>query len=109
MKYKNLNYKSVSLDKIQLEQYLEKLASDHILQDTSSKETYPIPKLKENFSFIEEVYHLLNEHIKLKISIYLELFPLYTLRNGVILVFTQIYKAKKVKKLFALSSNNSAA
>ena len=70
MKFRSLNRKTVSLDKAQLEQYLEQLASDHILQNTSSKETYPIPKVKENFSVIEEVYHLLNEHIKLGIPIH---------------------------------------
>ena len=70
MKYKYLNHKTVSLDRMQLEQYLEKMASDHILQNTSNKNTYPIPKLKENFAFIEEVYHLLNEHIKLGIPIH---------------------------------------
>ncbi len=70
MPYRSLNRKGVSLDKEQLEQYLEKLASDHILQNSSSKDTYPIPKLKENFHKIQEVYHLLNEHIKLGIPIH---------------------------------------
>ena len=45
MEYRNLNNNSVSLNKAQLEQYLEKLASDHILQKTSNRNTYPIPKL----------------------------------------------------------------
>ena len=62
MPYRSLNHKGVSLDKEQLEQYLEKLASDHILQNNSSKDTYPIPKLKENFNKVEEVYHLLNSY-----------------------------------------------
>ena len=70
MEYKNLNRKGAQLDKQQLEQYLEKLASDHILQNHSNKETYPIPKVKENFAIIEQVYHLLNEHIKLGIPIH---------------------------------------
>ena len=70
MYYRTLNHKTVSLDKVQLEEYLEKLASDHILQKKSDKDTYPIPKLKENFNVIEEVYHLLNEHIKLGIPIH---------------------------------------
>ncbi len=70
MKYRNLNRKAVSLDQEQLEQHLEKLASDHVLQKNSSKDTYPIPKVKENFRRIEEVYHLLNEHIKLGIPIH---------------------------------------
>lgn len=70
MKYKNLNKKGAILNTQQLESYLEKLASDHILQNSSSKETYPIPKLKENFEIITEVYNLLNEHIKLGIPIH---------------------------------------
>lgn len=70
MEYKTLNRRAVSLDKEQLEKYLEKLASDQILQNSSNKETYPIPKVKENFEIIEEVYHLLNEHIKLGIAIH---------------------------------------
>ena len=68
--YKNLNIKGVVLDRFQLESYLEKMASDHILQNTSEKDTYPIPNMKENFEVIEEVYHLLNEHIKLGIPIH---------------------------------------
>ena len=70
MKYRNLNHKGVELDKKSLEIYLEKLASDQIIQNYSSKDTYPIPKLKENFEFIRRVYNLLNEHIKLGIPIH---------------------------------------
>ena len=70
MEYKNLSYKVAQLDKKQLEKHLEKLASDHILQNNSRKETYPIPKVKENFEKIERVYHLLDEHIKLGIPIH---------------------------------------
>lgn len=70
MEYRTLNRRGTVLDKEQLEKYLEKLASDHILQKNSDKDTYPIPKVKENFSVIEEVYHLLNEHIKLGIPIH---------------------------------------
>lgn len=69
-KYRSLNRKAVSLDKEQLERYLEKLASDHILEKTSAKDTYPIPKVKDNFTFIQDVYHLLNKHIKLGIPIH---------------------------------------
>lgn len=70
MEYKELNRKGIQLDKQKLEEYLEKLASDHILQNYSDKQTYPIPKLKENFNFIEKVYQLLNEHIKIGIPIH---------------------------------------
>ena len=68
--YKNLNIKGVVLDRAQLENYMEKIASDHILKNSSSKDTYPIPIMKENFEIIEEVYNLLNEHIKLGIPIH---------------------------------------
>lgn len=53
--YKVLRIKGVLLDKYQLENYLAKLASDNILKDKSDKNTYPIPRLKENFEFITEV------------------------------------------------------
>ena len=60
---RNLNIKGTVLDKFQLENYMEKMASDHILQNSSSKDTYPIPRMKENFEIFEVVYNLLNEHI----------------------------------------------
>ena len=70
MNYKILNIKGALLDTQQLEDYLRKIASGHVLQDKSNKYTYPIPRLKENFEFIREVYNLLNEHIKLKLPIH---------------------------------------
>lgn len=69
-KYRILNITGAVLEKYQLEKYLEKLASDHILKEKSDKDTYPIPRMKENFEIITEVYDLLNEHIKLKIPIH---------------------------------------
>lgn len=69
-KYRVLNITGAVLEKYQLEKYLEKLASDHILKEKSDKDTYPIPRMKENFEIITEVYDLLNEHIKLKIPIH---------------------------------------
>ena len=70
MNYKILNIKGALLDTQQLEDYLRKIASGHVLQDKSNKYTYPIPRLKENFEFITEAYNLLNEHIKLKLPIH---------------------------------------
>ena len=67
---KRLNIKGAILDKNQLDNYLEKIASDHILQEKSDKNTYPIPRLKENFEIIKEVYKLLNEHIEMGIPIH---------------------------------------
>ena len=67
---RKLNIKGAVLDKNQLANYLEKIASDHILADKSIKDTYPLPRLKENFFVIKEVYKLLNEQIKQGISIH---------------------------------------
>ena len=68
--YKILSTKGAVLDKCQLEAYLEKLASDHILKEKSDKNTYPIPRMLDNFEVITMVYNVLNEHIKLKIPIH---------------------------------------
>ena len=68
--YKNLNIKGTVLDKTQLENYLEQIASDHTINVKSDKTTYPIPNLRENFNFIAKVYNLLNEHIKKEIHIH---------------------------------------
>ena len=57
--YKNLNINGIVLDKMQLEEYMEKLALDQVLQQKSDKETYPIPKMKEDFKVIEKVYTIL--------------------------------------------------
>ena len=68
--YKILNTKGALIDNSGLQKYLEKLASDHVLKEKSDKNTYPIPRMIENFEFIADVYKLLNEHIKLKIPIH---------------------------------------
>ena len=68
--YKILNAKGAVLDKFGLEKYLEKLASDHILKEKSDKNTYPVPRMMDNFEVITMVYNLLNEQIKLKIPIH---------------------------------------
>ena len=68
--YKVLNVSGAVLDKLGLEKYLEKLASNYILKEKSDKNTYPIPRMIENFEVITMVYNLLNEQIKLKIPIH---------------------------------------
>ncbi len=67
---KFLNIKGAILDQNQLENYLEKVASDHILQAKSSKDTYPIPRLEENFKQITKTYDMLNSNLKLGINIH---------------------------------------
>lgn len=58
------------LEKSQLENHLEKIASSHNIVQRSQKDTYPVLGLIENFKIIEEVYNLLNEHLKLGINIH---------------------------------------
>lgn len=67
---KVLNIKGALLDEKQLQNYLEKIASDHLLQNKSSKETYPIARLEENFKIITKTYELLNIHLKQGINIH---------------------------------------
>ena len=67
---RKLNIKGAILDRNQLDNYLEKIASDHILTEKSDKDTYPIPRLKENFVIIKEIYRLLNDQIKQGIPIH---------------------------------------
>ena len=68
--YKYLNIKGAVLDNYQLEQYMEKIATSHDVELTSNIATYPIPRLKDNYRFIEKTYDLLNKHIKMGINLY---------------------------------------
>ena len=67
---KVLKINGTLLDKNQLENHLQKIASGHNLSNKSQKDTYPVPQMLENFKIIEQVYQLLNEHLKLGISIH---------------------------------------
>ena len=67
---KSLNINGAPLDNIQLQNYLEKIASEHILQKKSNKNTYPIPRLNDNFEQITKTYDILNSNLKLGISIH---------------------------------------
>ncbi len=69
-KYKYLSIKGAVLDNLQLQSYMEKIASNHDVNGKSKKETYPIYRLKSNFKYIEKTYNLLNEHVKLGIEMH---------------------------------------
>ena len=62
--------KGIVLDKEQLKNYLQNLASDHTLKQKSEKQTYPIPEMEENFEYITKTYEMLNTHLKLGINIH---------------------------------------
>ena len=68
--FQKLNIEGAILDEEQLKNHLEKMAMQHTLKKQSNKNTYPISQLLENYVKIKKVYQLLNEHIKLDISIH---------------------------------------
>ena len=67
---KILKINGTVIDKSNLQSHLQKIASNHNLNNKSQKETYPVPHMLENFQTIYQVYNLLNEHLKLGISIH---------------------------------------
>ena len=67
---KVLHVDGVAIEKRQLKSKLENFALMYELTNKSSKETYPIPRMLENYELIREVYNLLNKQIKQEISIH---------------------------------------
>ena len=67
---KSLNINGTVVDKEQLKKHLEKIAIEHSVIPKSKKSTYPVPEMIDNFETIRQVYNLLNEHLKLGISIH---------------------------------------
>ena len=69
-KYKTLSVDGALLSQCQLEAYMKKIASDHILTDKSQRKTFPVPRLKDNLKFIYGVYNILNEDLKNNLPIH---------------------------------------
>lgn len=65
-----LQIEGAILDKWQLEKHLENIAITHNLKEKSDKNTYPVPRLIENYETIKEIYNLLNKNVKQDISIH---------------------------------------
>ena len=61
--YKYLNIKGTILDNYQLQNYMEKIATNHDIEESSQKQTYPIPRLKDNFKFIEKNWILFSNFL----------------------------------------------
>lgn len=70
MKTKNLAIEGALLNKLELYKHLEKVATTHNVTAVSLKNTYPVPRLLENYNIIKSVYNLLNENVKSKIAIH---------------------------------------
>ena len=69
-KSRSLNIRGTLLDRNQLSHYTEKIAAEHTVKSSSSKDTYPVPNVKKDYQFILETYQLLDRHIKLGIKIH---------------------------------------
>ena len=104
---KVLNIKGALLDKHQLENYLEKIASDHVLQNKSDKDTYPIPRMEENFKYITNTHELLNKHLKQGINIHPAgewLLDNYYIIEEVVKTIPKDLTLKKYKNLLGIAS-----
>ena len=53
--YRFLNINGAVIESQNLEQHLEKIASNHIIKPKSDKQTYPITRMLENYEAIKEV------------------------------------------------------
>ena len=68
--YRELNISGTILDTMQLEKYMEKIASEHNISNYSDIDTYPLETLKISYHTILETYNLLSKHIKMGIKIH---------------------------------------
>ena len=103
-----LNIKGAVLGDEQLKVYMEKIAANHDLSNVSDISTYPIPRVKENFRFIEKTYDLLNEHMKLNIDIYPAgewLLDNFYIIEETVKTVTRELPEKKYKNLLGLQNN----
>ena len=65
-----LNINGAILTSKEIEEQLKKSGSNQNLKGKSDKSTYPIPRLYENYRAIKDTYDILNEHLRLGISIH---------------------------------------
>ena len=70
MKMRNLGLEGVLLNRQELCEHLEKIAGSHSVRAKSMKDTYPVPRMMDNYNIIKAVYNLLNENVKSKITIH---------------------------------------
>ncbi len=65
-----LQINGIAIDKNQLKKQLENIATTHNLESKSDKQTYPIPRMLENYEVIKTVYKMLNDNLKQEITIH---------------------------------------
>ena len=109
--YRLLSTKETVLDKKQLKEYLTKLASDNVIKETSDINTYPIPRVLDNFKYISLIYTLLNEHVKLEIPIHPAgewLLDNYYLIENTVRILQKDLSKEKYKKFPRIATGNFA-
>ena len=109
--YQLLSTKETVLDKKQLKDYLTKLASDNVIKETSDINTYPIPRVLDNFKYISLIYTLLNEHVKLEIPIHPAgewLLDNYYLIENTVRILQKDLSKEKYKKFPRIATGNFA-
>ena len=109
--YRLLSTKETVLDKKQLKEYLTKLASDNVIKETSYINTYPIPRVLDNFKYISLIYTLLNEHVKLEIPIHPAgewLLDNYYLIENTVRILQKDLSKEKYKKFPRIATGNFA-
>ena len=103
-----LSIKGAVLDNERLGEYVQQVAISHDLIRKSSMSTYPVPRLRENFEFIEDTYRLLNEHVEKGMHVYPAgewlLDNFYIIEEAVQTVLKEI-TPKKYKDFPGLASN----
>ena len=110
--YRALNVGGAILSSTQLEEYLKKVAADQIIKAKPEKNTYPVPRVKENLNFIAEVYGVLNEDLKNKIPIHPAgewiLDNYYVIEKSAKMIIRDL-DYKKYSNLVALANGNDAS
>ena len=105
--YRELNISGTILDNIQLEKYMEKIASEHNICNCSASDTYPLDDLKIKYHIILETYNLLSRHIKMGIKIHSAgewiLDNFYIIEENVKAIQKELTK-KKYKQMLALAN-----
>ena len=67
---KILQINGIAVDKNQLKNQLENIATTHNITAKTDKATYPIPRMIENYEVIKTVYKMLNSNLKQEITIH---------------------------------------
>ncbi len=110
-KNRKLNISGTILNSTQLASYMEKIASNYSIQKYTSKDTYPIPSLKQAYNIILMTYKKLSEDMKLGIKIHSAgewiLDNFYIIEENVKSIQKEL-SIKKYKKMYGIEDGKYA-